>query len=251
MSNVTLYAYIIGFNHNSEKEGSGISFGTFKTALTGGNDVALCDSLYNDDSYNGTKYFQMNHWGNSSNEGTNYGGWAACDMRYDILGSTDQAPTPYGSTKTTSATGANPSATCATNPQVNTTLMAALPIELRRVMKPITKYTDNKGGSGTAANVTATIDYLPLLSEYEVHGSAASAANQYEYTDSKQAQYQYYKNGNSKIKYKHNAISTACYWWVRSAFFNNEISFCVVNPDGNSRRDSSACSFGLAPIFLV
>lgn len=36
--NQTLYAYILGFNHNSAKEGAGIQFGTFKSALTGGTD---------------------------------------------------------------------------------------------------------------------------------------------------------------------------------------------------------------------
>lgn len=36
--NQTLYVYILGFNHNSAKEGNGIQFGTFKTALSGGTD---------------------------------------------------------------------------------------------------------------------------------------------------------------------------------------------------------------------
>jgi len=46
--------------------------------------------------------------------------------------------------------------------------MAALPSDLRAVMKSCTKYTDNKGGGNTASNVSSTTDYLFLLSEYEV-----------------------------------------------------------------------------------
>ena len=44
--NGTYYAYIIGFNHNSSKEGNGITFGTFKTALSGGTDICLVDGYY-------------------------------------------------------------------------------------------------------------------------------------------------------------------------------------------------------------
>lgn len=245
----TYYVYIIGINHNSTKEGSGIQFGTFKTALSGGTDVCLIDSYYGSyQSYNGTKYFQMNHWGSSSNYNTNYGGWAACDMRYDILGSTDVAPSPYGSVKTTAATGSNPSATCATSPVANT-LMAALPADLRAVMKPITKYTDNKGNSSNvAANVTATIDYLPLLSEFEVQG-ARSYANQYE--QNSQAQYAYYSSGNSKVKYRHSATSSTARWWVRSPRYNGASSFCSVNTNGAAYNSGASYSIGLAPAFMV
>ena len=50
--------------------------------------------------------------------------------------------------------------------------MAALPADLRAVMKPITKYTDNiGGGTNDAGNVTASVDYLPLLAEKEIFGS--------------------------------------------------------------------------------
>lgn len=42
----TLWVYIIGFNHNSELEGEGIAFQGFKTAQTGGINVALV-SNYN------------------------------------------------------------------------------------------------------------------------------------------------------------------------------------------------------------
>ena len=59
----------------------------------------------------------------------------------------------------------------ATSPTANT-LLAALPADLRAVMKPATKYSDNTGGgSDTASYVTSTTDLLPLLSEFEYHGA--------------------------------------------------------------------------------
>ena len=143
--NQTLYVYILGFNHNSAKEGNGIQFGTFKTALSGGTDVCLVDGSYNSYKTDGSKIFNMNHWGNY-----NYGGWKACDLRYDILGSTNKAPVNYGKARATSDTGYDAPTNTATSPVANT-LMAALPADLRAVMKPITKYTDNKGNSSDVA----------------------------------------------------------------------------------------------------
>lgn len=237
----TLYVYILGFDHNSEIEGTGITFGTFKTA--DGVDVALVDSKHGISDSSGTKYFNMNHWGNY-----NYSGWAGCDMRYDILGSTDKAPSGYGSAKTTSVVGYDPSSTCATTP-VAGTLMAALPADLRAVMKPMTKYTDGKGNSSnTEANVVATIDYLPLLAEFEIFG-ARSYANQYE--QNKQKQYDYFAAGNSKKKYRHSATGSAAIWWERSAAYSGSRSFCRVGAGGGADSSAASSVFGVAPIFLV
>ena len=247
--NTTLYVYILGFNHNSAKEGAGIHFGTFKSALTNGADVCLIDSYYGSyQSYNGTKYFQMNHWGTSSNYNTNYGGWKACDMRYDILGSTNKAPSGYGAQKTTSVVGYDAPTNTATSPVANT-LMAALPSDLRAVMKPITKYTDSVGNSSNVAgNVTASVDYLPLLAEFEIFGTR-SYANQYE--QNSQVQYDYYKSGNSKVKYRHSSTGSTAIWWERSPNYSNYNLFCNVYTSGNANGNLASSSCGLAPAFMV
>ena len=239
----TLYVYILGFNHNSALEGNGISFGCFKTAATNGVDVCLIDSKYSSSNTSGTKYFNMSHRGYY-----NYGGWAGSDMRYDILGSTDVQPSGYGSTPTASKTGYDATSTCATSPVANT-LMSCLPSDLRAVMKPMTKYTDNKGNSSNVeANVTSSIDYLPLLSEYEVQG-ARSYANQYE--QNKQARYAYYAAGKSKVKHQHSATSSTACWWCRSARYNISGYFCYVYTGGNAGNNSAGSSRGVAPCFLV
>lgn len=250
LSNKDLYVFILGIDHNSATEGSGISFGCFKTAKTGGTDVCLCDDTYGSSGGNtGNKKFALNHWGSTSgNYNTNFGGWKGCDARYDILGSTKQAPSGYGSTPQTNRVGYDAASDTATSP-VSNTLMAALPSDLRNVMKPITKYTDNKGNSSnTSANVTSSVDYLPLLSEYEVQG-ARTYANEYE--KNSQAQYAYYANGNSKVKYQHGSTSSAAYWWCRSAASSNAATFCLVTTDGSAYGTNSRYSYGLAPVFLV
>lgn len=240
----TLYVYVLGIDHNKDLEGAGVTFGGFRTASDGGIDVALCDANCNLGKTNGTKTFNVQHWGYN-----NYGGWAGCDMRYDILGSTDVQPSGYGANAASGRTGNNPSTTCTSNPVANT-LMAALPADLRAVLKPITKYTDNvAGGSGDVeANVTATIDYLPLLAEYEVFGSK-TYANDYE--KNKQAQYAYYTAGNSKKKYEHSDTGSSCFWWGRSPFYNYNSRFCNVSTTGTATNDYASYSRGLAPAFLV
>lgn len=228
--NGTYYVYILGFDHNSSREGTGITFGTFKTALSGGTDICLVDSHYNDYSTGGQKWFNMNH---SSN--TNSGGWKGCDLRYDVLGSTNSNNNDAGTTTATSP--------------VSGTLMAALPSDLRAVMKPMTIYTDNTGGgSNTASYVTASVDYLPLLAEFEIFGTrsyANSAEQNY------QQQYQYYKNGNSKVKYRHSSTSSTAFWWERSPSYYGSTAFCYVYTSGNAYGNNARYSFGLAPAFRV
>lgn len=46
-SNQKYWVYIIGFDHNKDKEGIGIAFQGFKTAQTGGTDIAVTSTNYN------------------------------------------------------------------------------------------------------------------------------------------------------------------------------------------------------------
>ena len=227
----TYYVFILGFNHNSSMEGNGIHFGGFKTALSGGSDICLVDSKYNSNSTDGGKYFNMNH---SSN--TNTGGWQGCDLRYDVLGSVNSKGTQ------------NAAATTATNP-VSNTLIAALPSDLRSVMQPMTKYSDNTGGGNdTASYVGTTIDYLPLLAEFEIFGTRTSANST---EKNYQVQYAYFANGNSKVKYKHNDTATSAFWWERSVSSSYPTTFCLVNPTGNAYYNYAWSSIGISPAFKV
>lgn len=213
LSNVTTYVFIIGFNHNSGVEGTNrIHFQLGKTALSGGTDVALCDSHYN----NTGGGFRMNT-GNS-----NSGGWESSNMRTAICG-----------TSLSSYSG---------------TIIAVIPAALRAVLKSVTKYTNNTGNSSAASAVTATTDYFFLLSEYEVFGSTTHANSN---EASKQAQYSYYSAGNSKVKYNHSATSTAVLWWLRSPNASYSANFVNVGTDGTVVYRNAYYSRGFAPGFCV
>ena len=216
--NSTVRAFILGFNHNSGKEGSNrIHFQIGKT--TSGKDIAFCDYIYGGGNPGYDQGFMMNLSNNNS------GGWSGSYGRNTLLGNSG---TP-------------------TSPPANS-FMAALPADLREVMKPVTKYTDNVGNSDQASAVTATTDYLFFLSEFEIQG-ARSYANSYE--QNYQAQYDYYKAGNSKVKYCHRDVNTAVYHWCRSAYYANRRAFCSVHSNGGADTFDASYSDGVAPGFCV
>lgn len=216
-SNLSVDAFILGFNHNSSREG--VNRIHFKIGKIGGKQIALVDSHYGSRGSSASDFLM-----NASN--TNSGGWNGSSMRKTLLGNSG-APTspPSGS------------------------LLAALPADLRAVMKAVTKYSDNTGGGNNAASyVTATTDYLFLLSEFEYHGArtyANSAEQNY------QAQYDYFKAGNSKIHYKHNATGTAADAFCRSVYSGYKTNFCLVTAGGGAAYRNAIISYGVAPGFAV
>lgn len=201
--NNTVYAFILGFNHNSSVEGgNSIHFQFGKTAA--GVDIAFVNS------YGSTSTgFCMN----TSN--TNSGGWNNSYMRKTIC----------------------------------TAFLAALPTAWQNIIAACTKYSDNTGGgSNTASYVTATSDKIWLLSEMEVQGTrsyANSAEANY------QKQYDYYRNGNSKVKYQHTATTSACGWWLRSVRVGSAYGFCGVATVGSASGSGAYFSDGFAPGFKV
>ena len=201
--NNTVYAFILGFNHNSSVEGgNSIHFQFGKTAA--GVDIAFVNS------YGSTSTgFCMN----TSN--TNSGGWNNSYMRKTICPA----------------------------------FLAALPKAWQNIIAACTKYSDNTGGgSNNASYVTATSDKIWLLSEMEVQGTrsyANSAEANY------QKQYDYYRNGNSKVKYQHTATTSACPWWLRSVYASGTGNFCSVYTDGSAGNYYAYISRGFAPGFKV
>ena len=217
-TNLTVQAFIIGIDHNSAREGQHLIH--FQIGKIGEKLVGLVDGDYGDYTYSNGAFtmYKLN---------TNSGGWNNSHMRETVLGS---------------------NSTSATSPTANT-LLAALPADLRAVMKPATKYSDNTGGgSDTASYVTSTTDLLPLLSEFEYFGVrtyANSAEQNY------QVQYDYYKAGNSKVHYKHNATGTAARVWCRSVDSSTNRDFCLVYTNGDPAKDGAYYSWALAPCFFV
>lgn len=217
-SNLSINVFILGFNHNSAKEGSNLIH--FQIGKIGTTAVGLCDSMYNSTTSN-SGYF---NWNTSS---TNSGGWNACTKRKTLYGNSGTPSSP-----------------------VSNSLMAALPSDLLAVMQPVTKYTDNtaNGGGNVASYITATTDYLFDLAEFEVFGSR-SYANSYE--QNYQLQYDYYKAGNSKVAYNHSAVSTAVRWGLRSPYYASTDTFCRVGTDGTFTTNTASRSLALRPGFAA
>ena len=205
---LAVMAYIVGFNHNASREGDNLTH--FKLGKISNAQIAFCDSQYNNNG--SSTAFRMN----TSN--TNSGGWQASYMRSTILGD-----------------GGTPS-----SPTANS-LMAALPEDLRAVMRTANKYTYNSGG------VTATADYLSLMAEFEIFGARTYADSQ---EQSYQAQYAYYQAGNPKIHYRHDSTGSAVLVWLRSPYLSS-YGFCRVGADGTAHDGNADYSLGLAPLFYV
>lgn len=214
-SNLYISVFILGFNHNSRWDGNNrihFQIGKISNKLVG-----LCDSNYG-------SYVSSGFCMNTSR--TNSGGWSNSHMRKTVLGNSGTPSSPPANS-----------------------LLAALPADLRAVMKSVYKYTDNTGGgSDTASYVTATTDYLFLLAEFEYHGKrtyANSAEQNY------QKQYDYYKAGNSKVHYRHDNTGSAVNAWTRSAYSSGSSIFCRVNTDGTPDYGSADISRALAPGFAA
>ena len=216
-SNLAVKVFIIGFNHNSAREGNNRIH--FQIGKIGTVNAALVDANYST-AVSTAGYLSMN----ATN--INTGGWNGSQMRANIMGGGTTPASPKGNS-----------------------LLAALPADLRAVMKACTKYTDNTGGgNNTASYVTSTTEYLFLLSEWEYRGvrSYANAAEQ-----NYQAQYDFYKAGNPLVKYKHDALGTAVFHWCRSPWATNATYFCNVANNGVITTTAASYSYGMAPGFCA
>ena len=218
IQNLTVCAFIIGFNHNASVEGNGrIHFQIGKTATTEGVDICLVDAEHYNSTGNPIS-FRMNI------ADTNRGGWGSCFMRTEICGTDFNAST------------------------ASMTMLKSVPVELQSALKTVAKYTNNNGSSSASSAVTATTDYFFLLSEYEVFGDTTYSNN---YEANYQQQYAYYSAGNSKVKYRHNSTRGAARWWLRSPRASNSSIFVSVYDDGTVYYYKANNSLGFAPGFCV
>ena len=215
LSNLVMTAFILGINHNPTLEGNNKAH--FALGKISGKQVALCDDRYND--YISDTCFHMN-------SGNDNSGWNQSYMRKTILGNSG-----------------NPS-----SPPSNS-LLAALPADLRAVMQSVNKYTDNTGhGSISSGAVTATVDWLWLLAEFELYGSRTHANQNERYS---QQQYDYFKAGNPKTFGKHNATGTVVWAWSRSPHSDSQFYFVFFSTDRTASVDFSDKSGGLFAGFAV
>lgn len=125
----------------------------------------------------------------------------------------------------------------------------ALPAELQAVIKPVTKYTNNTGGSAgdNADAITATTENVFLPSEFEVLGYSGSSSY---YEADMQKQYAYFESGMNNVKYRHDTPDTAASWWTRSPSVTDG-QYAAVDESGSSLSTYEFMSHGIAPCFCV
>lgn len=214
----TYYCYVIGFDHNASLEGEHrIHFEFGFTDLSGGSHIAFASPTY-------SKYWTSNttsvYFQRMNPTDTNAGGWEACTMRTGTLN---------GDTRS---------------------FKLACPSDLLSAVKTVTKYTDNVGGgSNVESNVTATTDKFFLLNMMEIIGGDGNASNSYELQ--KTAQYQYYRNGNDKIRNRSDSTGDPCRIFLRSPYIGDNKSFCRLNEMALPGYHNARYSLGFSPAFCV
>ena len=213
----TFYCYILGFNHNAALEGNNLTHFEFGfTSLSGGAHIAFAGGDYRL-SYTdpgGNNYPIIN------TTQTNSGGWESSYMRTVFLDT--------GSSRT---------------------FFSSIPEDLRTQIKTVTKYTDNTGNSSVSeGNVTSTEDRIFLLNQFEL-GGVTNSSNPYE--ANKSLQYQYYKNGEEKTRYKSNDTTTAVIFVLRSPYRSDSRSFVRFGNNGIWGYTPANHVVGISPAFCV
>ena len=211
LDNVQVRAKLIGLNHNKDFESGGKPSAHFLLDMT----IAGNQITLVDTNYNRASASGVEYFQHNVELPTNENGWKDSNLRNKIC----------------------------------VDIFNALPEEWRNIISPCTKYTDNTGGGiDDSSFVISTVDKIFLLSEYEVFGKQAYANTA---EQNYQQQYDYFKNGNSRIHNSHKNLNSPCHWWLRSAQNSNSTSYCRVNSAGVCNTYNARYSLGVTPAFMI
>lgn len=212
-NNQHVYAFIVGINHNSSREGDNvIHFELYKR--NGDTPHAITTSDYGSYRSGGGKSSMMTTSDNS-------GGWAGSDMRNNKLGgrTTDNKDSPESGT-----------------------FMSILPSDLRAVLRSVSKYTFKD------STPSKTSEYIFLYALYEVLGEPYEFGASSEVTFLEQ--YEYYKSGNSVI-HQGSSKSGSVYFWTRSMETDYGTSFYMITDGGRQLVNRADTSLGVVTLFFV
>ena len=113
-------------------------------------------------------------------------------------------------------------------------ILALMPSEVQASIKEVNKLTS---AGNTSSTINTTADKIFLLSEIEVFNSTTYSFS------GEGTQYEYYKLGNSKVKY---LSGSANIWWLRSPNKSYYTQFCVDNTTDNVDYNNANNSYGVA-----
>ena len=211
-NNQHVYAFIVGINHNSSREGDNVIH--FELYKNGDTPHAITTSDYGSYRSGGGKSSMMT-------TSDNIGGWAGSDMRKNKLGgrTNDSKDSPESGT-----------------------FMSILPSDLRAVLRSVSKYTFID-----SAPIKSS-EYIFLYALYEVLGEPYEfgASNEVTFLE----QYEYYKSGNSVI-HQGSSKSGSVYFWTRSMETDYGTSFYMITDGGRQLVNRADTSLGVVTLFFV
>jgi hypothetical protein len=151
--------------------------------------------------------------------GTNAGGWASTTMRSWLNGE----------------------------------YLSALPSDLQKV---ITTHSTSYSSSYNAGNVSYCNDKVWLLSSKEVFGGEIATSTDTTYYENlvafnAESQLAYFANGNSKMRYTNSNKTSACWWWLRSSYYNSIRSFTCISSDDAIRVGTAENIYFVFPAFEI
>lgn len=115
-----------------------------------------------------------------------------------------------------------------------------MPTAWQTAIKPVNKASGTGGGSSSGTETTS--DDLFLLAEIEILGYTTHSVS------GEGTQYDYYGEGNSKVKNRNGAANA---WWERSPCSGISGFFCGVDGGGNTYIDGASASYGVAFAFCI
>ena len=181
-----------------------VNKGALAYKITPGNTINVNNHLY---AVMGFNNFALSNQGNYGGTHTTAGltfGMVDCVGKYKM-----------NSTKTNSGGwGA-----CLMRTSTMPTLRSGMPATLAQVRVPYVNH-DNQ------ITILYADDYMFLPAEKEVYGTKYDS---FEAEANALTQFAYYKNGGSKIK---SLSGSKVDWWLRSVYYNNSTSFCLMNRSG-------------------
>ena len=133
---------------------------------------------------------------------------------------------------------------CARRSWCNDVFYNSLPSYFKGLVKPVDKLT-SAGNKSSIINTDS--DYCFLLSEIEIFGSVTNSKA------GEGSQYAWFVNATANRyklpKWSSNAVSD--FWWERSPYGSDSISFCNVDGYGGAGSYSASVTFGLAPACCI
>ena len=214
IQNLEVVVFILGFNHNADREGQNITH--WQIGKIGTKIISFYDN--SNGPYTGTCTFCMDSMGMQN-------GWTNSNLRTNLGSTSKPTSSDYH------------------------TFYAFLPNDLKAVMRSSKKYTVE--GNSNYYVISNATDYISIASEFEIFGKITkSAADEKNY----QKQYQYYEAGNQKYSYLFDASNNKCIQILRSIDVTDPYTanYCAISQNGSitavMANDYTCC---FSPIIFV